>query len=128
MRISKNYTYALVGASANKEKYGNIILHDFGDNGYHIIPINPYESMIDGKHCYSSLRDIGEAVDVVIFVVKIEVVSQLLSVLLEKKVKKVWFQPGSESLEAENFCREHEIEFVSEKCIMMERRNYEVLS
>jgi predicted CoA-binding protein len=41
MFINKNYTYALVGASENPKKYGNIILNDFNDNGYHIIPVNP---------------------------------------------------------------------------------------
>ena len=38
--ISKDYTYAVVGASDNEKKYGYKVFRDLIQNGYTAIPIN----------------------------------------------------------------------------------------
>jgi predicted CoA-binding protein len=93
MFISKIYTYALIGASTNPDKYGNIILNDFVSNGYHTIPLNPHAEEINGIKAYKNLTDISEPVDVVIFTVQPETVVQLLPLVKEKGIKKIWLQP-----------------------------------
>ncbi len=39
--ISKDYTYALVGASNTPEKYGYKVFKDLLEKGYYIFPVNP---------------------------------------------------------------------------------------
>lgn len=128
MFINKKYSYALIGASDNQEKYWNIVLRDFLGNGYHIIPINPYDNdgIIEWLQAYKNIKDISEKIDVVIFVVHPDLALQLLIDVVKKGVKKVWFQPWAESPEAIQFCEENGIEHnESGSCIMMERRNVE---
>jgi predicted CoA-binding protein len=122
MFISKSYTYALVGASSNPDKYGNIILKDFLKNGYRVLPINPHAEEVEGVKAYKSLTDIDEAIDVVIFVVQPEIVVSLLALVKEKGITKVWMQTGSGSEEAKKFCEENGIEYRYDACIMVERR------
>ena len=44
----ENATIALVGASNDKEKYGNKIYRDLRSKGYNVTPINPKEEKIEG--------------------------------------------------------------------------------
>ena len=41
--------YGVVGASANRDKYGNKVLRCYIQNGYRVIPVNPKEKEIEGK-------------------------------------------------------------------------------
>jgi predicted CoA-binding protein len=125
MFISKSFTYALVGASTNPDKYGNIILNDFASNGYHILPVNPHAPEINGIKAYKSLTDISEPIDVVIFVVPPELVVQLLPLVKEKGITKVRMQTGSGSEEALQFCEENGIAYTYNMCSMVERRKVE---
>jgi predicted CoA-binding protein len=122
MLISKSYTYALIGASTDPDKYGNIILNDFATNDYHIIPLNPHADEVNGLKAYKSLTDIAEPIDVVIFVVHPEIVVRLLPLVKEKGITKVRMQTGSGSEEAKKFCEENGIEYGYNTCIMVERR------
>ena len=122
MPLNKSSTYALIGASSNPEKYGNIILHDLHDNGYHILPVNPQENSIDGIACYKNLTEIPEKIDVVIFVVPPQIAREVLEEVVELGIKQVRFQPWSESEEARALCEEKGLQYSFEKCIMVERR------
>ncbi|MDR2189868.1 MAG: CoA-binding protein [Candidatus Peribacteria bacterium] len=123
MFISKSYTYALIGASHNPDKYGHIILKDFITNGYHIIPVNPHnEDTIEGLTVYKNLTEIGEPIDVVIFVVQPEVVLSILPLVKEKGISKVRMQTGSGSDEAIKFCEDNNIQYGYNTCIMVQRR------
>jgi predicted CoA-binding protein len=125
MFISKSYTYALLGASTNPEKYGNIILTDFSNAGYHILPINPHTEQVNGIKAYKNLTEIPEPIDVVITVVQPEILISLLPLVKEKGIPKVRMQTGSASPEAVKFCEDNGIEYVNDRCIMVERRKRE---
>ena len=122
MLITISYTYALVGASSNPDKYGNIVLHDLHDNGYHVLPVNPKEENIDWIICYKSLNEIFKQIDVVIFVVPPQIAVKVLEEVVAMGIQKVRFQPWSESEEAKKFCEEKGLQYSFEKCIMVERR------
>jgi predicted CoA-binding protein len=47
--IDKSFTYALIGASNNQEKFGHKVLKDLLDKGFCVVPINPHEEEILGK-------------------------------------------------------------------------------
>ncbi|MEM4755698.1 MAG: CoA-binding protein [Candidatus Woesearchaeota archaeon] len=114
---NKTYTYAVVGASPNPEKYGNTVLSTLMQKGYHVLPINPNEKTILGIQCYPRLLDCPNPIDVVIFVVPPHVTLNVLKDVLKKGISKVWFQPGSESQEALEFCKRNGILATAHACM-----------
>ena len=119
--INKKYTYALIGASANKDKYGYKILQDLTVAGFKIIPINPKGKDIQDQKVYRKLTDIKEKIDVVIFVVPPSITENVLKQVHTKKINNVWFQPGSENENAIDYCKKNKINCIHNLCIMVEK-------
>ena len=117
--LNKKFLYAVVGASNNPSKYGHKIVKQLDLAGYKVIPINPNEKKI---LLHDAFPDIVSAprCDVVVFVVPPKVVMEILPKVKELGIKMVWLQPGAESDEAINFCRDNDIGCVHHQCIMVE--------
>ncbi|NJE85938.1 CoA-binding protein [Thermococcus sp. CX2] len=111
---------ALVGASPNPVKYGNIILRDLTRKGFEILPVNPNYDEIEGLKCYRSVRELPKDVDVIVFVVPPKVGIQVAKEAVEAGFKKLWFQPGAESEEIREFLESKGVEYSFHKCIMVE--------
>lgn len=58
-------------------------------------PINPKYEEIDGIKAYPDLISLPETPDLVVFMTNSQISTVLLDQVVAKKVKKVWFQPGS---------------------------------
>ncbi|MBF0981784.1 CoA-binding protein [Candidatus Gracilibacteria bacterium] len=58
-------------------------------------PINPKYEEIDGIKTYPDLISLPEIPDLVVFMTNPHISLALLDQVAAKKVKKVWFQPGS---------------------------------
>lgn len=97
--IQKGFSYAIIGATSDKDKYGYKVLKDLHRVGFNVVGVNPKYSEIDGVAVYSTLADVPGNVDVAVFVVPPEVGLSLLPQVEEKGISKVWFQPGAESEE-----------------------------
>ncbi|MBN1646265.1 CoA-binding protein [Candidatus Woesearchaeota archaeon] len=121
--IGKKLFYALVGASNNKEKFGNKVFLDLHNAGYDIVPINPKDTKIEGELAYPTIGEVPRNIDVVIFVVPSDQTEKVLKEVHELAIPKVWFQPGSESDKAVKYCIDKNIRFVSGKCIMAEKKS-----
>jgi len=117
--LNKKYSYAIIGASNNSEKYGHKIFLDLLTKGYDVIPINPNEDKILNKNCYSNISDVAKKIDVVVFVVPPIVTEKVLFQIKKLGVNKVWMQPGSESDKSIDFCKKNAIDFISNQCIML---------
>ncbi|MBN1678154.1 MAG: CoA-binding protein [Candidatus Thermoplasmatota archaeon] len=61
--LFKPRSVALVGASANPSKLGNVVLRNLLHGRFKIYPVNPRESEILGLPCYRSVLDIEGPVD-----------------------------------------------------------------
>lgn len=122
--IDKNFHYAVVGASTNPNKYGHIVLRDLLDGGYTVYPINPKGGELLGQKVYPTLGDCmgdGKTVDVVVMITQPTIVQNVLERVKALGITKVWFQPGSESRAALDYCHAQGIECVSNTCIMLTR-------
>jgi len=53
--------WAVVGASDNPEKYGNLIYKKLKSRGYRVYPVNPNYETIDGDKCYKIVVSSGSA-------------------------------------------------------------------
>jgi predicted CoA-binding protein len=121
--VNENNKYAVIGVSKNPEKYGHRVFKDLLGAGWIVYPVNPKESEILGQKVYPKLLNIDEKIDVVIFVVPPKVTLEVLNEVKEIGIKNVWLQPGSESKEAIEYCKENEINCIHDACIMIERKN-----
>lgn len=111
---------AVVGVSRHKEKYGYKVWRYLKDKGYKAYPVNPNAQEIDGEKCYPNLSSLPEVPEVVNFVVPPNVTVKVLDEVRKLGIKYVWFQPGSESEEAIDFCKRNGIKEVHGVCMMME--------
>lgn len=120
MNVKEFKKIALVGASKNPAKYGNIILKDLLSKGFEVLPVNPNYDEIEGVKCYKSIKELPRDVDVIVFVVPPKVGLQVAKEAVEAGFKKLWFQPGAESEEIREFLEKVGVEYSFEKCIMVE--------
>ena len=119
----RNATIALIGASNNKNKYGNRIYRDLRSKGYHVIPINPKEELIEGDKAYSSIEGMETLPDIANFVVPPPVAMKIAQHIADLGIKHLWFQPGSESDELEDWLKNTDgIKYLINSCIMVETR------
>jgi uncharacterized protein len=90
-------TVAVIGASSDRQKFGNKALRAFRDRGYTVIPINPKETEVEGEKSYSSVLDVPGPVDMATFYVSPAVGVKLLDEVAKKGIAEVWFNPGADS-------------------------------
>ena len=86
---------AVVGASNNPQKYGNIIVQNLAGKGYEVLPVNPREAVIAGLPAFPSLGDVPRPVHVVDFVTPPAVTLEVLKSLDPTSVESIWLQDGS---------------------------------
>jgi len=101
-------TVAVVGASADRTKYGNKAVRALRDAGWTVFPIHPTLKQVEGMAAYPSLDALPVAgLDQVCFYVPPKVGIDLLDQVARKKVGELWLNPGSESPEIQ--ARAHEL-------------------
>ena len=54
--------YAVVGASTDREKFGNKVLRCYQANNKQVIPINKRQDMIENISCYDSLTTLSQSI------------------------------------------------------------------
>ena len=90
-------TVAIVGASSDRNKFGNKALRAFRAEGYTVIPINPNEQEVEGLTTYGSVLDVPGTIDMATVYVQPEVAERLLDEFEQKRIGEIWFNPGAES-------------------------------
>jgi predicted CoA-binding protein len=89
-------TVAVIGASGNRQKYGNKALRAFEKQGYTVIPVNTHEAEIEGHRAYRSVLDIPGSIDMATLYVPPESGLIVVEELARKGVPEVWLNPGAD--------------------------------
>jgi predicted CoA-binding protein len=90
-------TVAVLGASANTERYANMAVRRLRDAGHRVIPVNPALEQIEGLPVTKSLGDIAEPVDTLTLYVGPQRLAPLTEDILRLAPQRVIFNPGTES-------------------------------
>lgn len=90
-------TIAIIGASANREKFGNKAVRAYIEQGYDVYPVHPTEETIEGLQAYRSVLDIPVALDRVSFYLPPTVGLRVVEEVARKGCKELWLNPGAES-------------------------------
>jgi predicted CoA-binding protein len=90
-------TVAIIGASNDRNKFGNKAVRAFQQQGYTVYPINPSEPEIEGLPAFKSISDVPVRPQMVSVYVPPPVVRRLLPDIAAKGCDELWLNPGTES-------------------------------
>jgi len=90
-------TVAVIGASNNRQKFGNRAVRAYLREGYTVIPINPHEPEVEGIKAYRSVLDVPGAIDMASFYVPPEIGELVIEEVAQKQIPEVWLNPGADS-------------------------------
>jgi predicted CoA-binding protein len=110
--------WAVVGASKDRSKFGNITFRELKRRGKKVYPVNKRATEVEGDICYPSLAALPEPVDRVLIVVPPRQSESVVREAAEAGIDSVWFQPGAESDAALAYCEAHGMVAISGHCIL----------
>jgi len=88
---------AVIGASSDRNKFGNKALRAFKAEGYTVVPVNPNEREVEGLPTFASVVDVPQAIDMATVYVPPEVGITLLDGFAKKQIPEIWINPGAEN-------------------------------
>jgi len=88
---------AVIGASNNRNKFGNRAVRAYRQQGHTVVPINPRETEVEGLKAYASVLDVPGTIDMASFYVPPEIGERVIGEVAEKGIAEVWLNPGAES-------------------------------
>jgi uncharacterized protein len=89
--------HAVVGASRDRAKIGNMVLRAFLQNGRPVFPVNPYAEEVEGIVAYPDLKSLPTEVHGVCVITPPNVTESIIEQAGRIGVKNIWLQPGAES-------------------------------
>lgn len=105
-------TFAVVGASTNRNKYGNKVLRCYAQHGHPVVAVNPRAEEIEGLPCYPSVDQIPGEPRAVSIVAPPGLAQSIVEAADRAGVKHLWFQPGAEDEAAIAWAEERGIEVI----------------
>ncbi|TWU12259.1 hypothetical protein CA54_10820 [Symmachiella macrocystis] len=93
-------TVAVLGASTDRNKYGNKAVRAYRELEYDVYPINPSVTEIEGLKAYSALDEVPvEMLNRISVYLPPAIGISLLQEIQDVGAEEVWLNPGSESPE-----------------------------
>ena len=112
--------FGVIGASANRQKYGNRVLRCYQQNGRSVIPVNPNEPEIEGIPCVAAISDLPTGVESISMITPPAVTIKLVPIAIEKGIKNIWMQPGAEHPDAVALCRQRGVNVIADgSCLLV---------
>ncbi len=112
---------ALIGASSDPHKYGNIVLRDLVAKGFAVTPVNPRGGIIENLPVCPRIADLSPTIELLVFVVPPEIGLIEAREAVRCGFRSLWFQPGAGSAEIGAIFEQQEgVMLVMNRCIMVE--------
>ena len=90
-------SFAVVGASVDRSKYGNKVLRCYQQHGRTVHPINPRADTVEGLKAYPTLAALPTPVPAISVITPPAITEQVVRDAAAAGVQHVWMQPGAES-------------------------------
>jgi uncharacterized protein len=110
---------AVVGVSRNKNKFGNAVYKTLKKKGIKVLPVNPHLTHFEGDKCYSSIESLPKDVHALFVNTPPEKTAKIVEIAVNKGFKHLWLQQGSTDDEVMSFLKGKEINYITDRCIMM---------
>lgn len=112
--------FGIVGASANRDKYGNKVLRCYQQNNFQAIPVHPTEEEIEGLACVASVASLPEDVQSLSIITPPKITEKIVVQAAAHGIKNIWMQIGSESPAAIQYCEEQGLNVIADgSCVLV---------
>jgi predicted CoA-binding protein len=112
--------FGVVGASTNRDKFGNKVLRCYQQNGKKVYGINPRVAEIEGAPCVASVADLPDAVQSLSIITPPAITEKVVEEAIAKGIRNIWMQPGAQSPLAVETCRKKGINVIADgSCILV---------
>jgi uncharacterized protein len=115
-------TIAVVGASPDPSRTSHGVMRYLQRVGYRCIPVNPNADEVLGEHCYPSLADLPEPVDLVDVFRRAEYCADVAREAAAIGAPALWLQLGLRSAEARDVAEAAGMEYVEDACTAIVHR------
>jgi uncharacterized protein len=127
--LDEAQTIAVIGCSSNPYRTSYHIADYLIKAGFEVIPVNPNESEIFGLHCYDSLSDLPEEIEIDVVDIfrnkrySLETVQEIIEWSKRRGQKPViWTQLDVSTDSAKSLAEAEGFTYVENRCIMVEHR------
>ena len=123
MREARNI--AVVGFSSRQARAGYYVPAYLQQQGYRIIPVNPYLEEGLGQKAYPDLKSVPEPVDLVLLFQRSENVPPFVDEAIAISAKAIWMQLGIANEKAAAKARAAGLDVVQNACLLVEHRRWQ---
>jgi predicted CoA-binding protein len=112
--------FGVVGASTDRNKYGNKVLRCYLMHDRSAIPVNPKEESVEGVPSVPDVAALPEDVASISIITPPAITEMVVEAAIRKGIRNIWMQPGAESKQAVARCREAGINVIADgSCILV---------
>lgn len=115
-RFMDKQNWAVIGDVLNEAKPASRVVATLRDKGKTVHLVNPRDKT---GQCVPNLSEVDAPVDVVDLIINSRDGIKQVEQMVEKGVKQVWIQPGAESADILELCKEKGVD-VFQGCVMVE--------
>ncbi len=99
----------LIGASNNPNRYSNMAMLRLIENGFTVIPVNPYSEIDTKEKTVKKLRDVTFNIEKAVIYIRPELLENDIDELIRINPREVVFNPGTESPVMQKKLEKHSI-------------------
>jgi uncharacterized protein len=119
-RMLRGHRIAVVGLSQDRSRAAWMIASYLISIGKQVVPVNPHFDELMALTCYPTVSSIPEKVDVVDVFRRAEFCPEVVRDAVKSGAAGVWLQSGIVSREARQIAESANIDFVENRCLMVE--------
>lgn len=114
-----NTKFAVAGVSRNNKKFGNMVYNTLKEKNFTVYPINPNMESVEGEKCFKTPLDLPTSELSLIVVAPKEQTMQIVKDAVQKGIKNVWLQYGTNTEEAIEYGEKSGVNIIYKQCVMM---------
>ena len=112
--------FGVVGASSNRDKYGNKVVRCYQQRNRKVIPVNPRQKVIEGIPCVARVSDLPPDVTSISIITPPSVTEQVVKEAIAHGIRNIWMQPGAESAAAIATCEAEGVNLIADgSCLLV---------
>lgn len=112
--------FGVIGASANRAKFGNMVLRCYQQNSRIVYPVHPLLDKVEGLLCLKSISELPSEVKSISVITPPQITEQIVEQAHSKGIQNIWMQPGAESPLAIQKCLDYGINVIADgSCILV---------
>jgi len=120
-RFFTSPAYGVVGASSNREKYGNKVLRVYLQHHKKAYPVHPRETSVEGVATVPDVASLPDTVKSISIITPPAITEKIVEAAITKGIENIWMQPGAESDETIKQAEQHGINVIAHgPCILAE--------